>query len=809
MVHEELIPHLSRLGDVGAFGGRDGARLLRAELALHSLYIHAVSRYLGHNFIEWRIPPSGARFEATPLLVFLPNGQVNKEMLIHGEAFSASSLERPRGSILTQLEGIDSRYRAGALQRMDELFERSDGTIMFSPVPHEVYERYGLYEVLDKLAEWTLLYLDLDHLDISVEDLLCFDFPQAGSCWYIKPDSVYPRIAPRALSRAWRKIYEEYRDDPEVLSLIYHDSLWYHTGRHLHVVLFGRWSDRKVDIINRWRSRLRSDPRQTVHPKMKVRLAGSVNPKNGSVALGYYHPFAVPYYTAYTSRDNEVARFFSVFYSQLGMMSADEDVWRPRAPAPVSPADLVDNGYPEYHLSHGLFGSKTFDIHMSDLRRRCVSVPISLRRDDIADIWDRVCRRGEPAPDFAEFEYQDGDTCIRDVWHWKIEFDAEPVGRCFLDRLGASGLSVNETADGRLTVSGLYSHDRPSWMKCEKKVHSSRDFKAFRVHVTRVSMTERRAASLVGVTFDAKVILDALDARVLLELEWGVACALRSSNRLADLLAFVWLNHLKRTSYTDGVVPRHEALEYLMSNVGWSVNNTNHRIRRLLKLGWISECRRGYVVHGWSYVAGLVNVGCEKLFMISGSELKSTKGLKSVLASIPGTFKQPLIKYEISKRLGVHVSTVKRNRKGRCREWFRVRFVMEYESPQEADEARLNTPHPVHGWPLVLCGYRMAPAKAGKKKWRLLRSSAAAVLDLVVVQRCGKSKRLRRQTAHLAKVGSGVGSGVETFVPHDQTRYTNFTISHQFDQCLAGDEQCTMSLEELVRRMSGLSSCFD
>lgn len=801
MQYKALIGLLSKLGDVSYYESRlDGDRLLRADIALHSLYVHCVGRYRFNEHVVYRwYSPAHACREDLDIVVFR-GGRGIKHRFVVDDMIFRRDLEYPNCGILSRHWGDE------AVAWFVRLFDQSD-TLMFNTVPYRSGGR--------DLYSWNLLYLDLDHLDISVEDLLCFDEAQVGSCWYIPRDRgfTFPRAAHRALSRAWRKIYDAYCGDEEILSLLYYDALWYHTGRHMHVALAGYWHQVDRDVIERLRSRLRSDAAQTVHPLMKVRLAGSINPKSGDIALGYFHPFAVPYYDCFFSGDS-VGKRISLLFDQYGLMRADEECWRPRAPRPVTEADLVDNGYPEHHS----YSSRlTDDMHSRTVRKHRVSPDIRWNSFDLADVSKHLSD-GLPIPAHL-LAAEDDHAEIVTVWHWKIQFEAAPYGRECLKRLGDVSLKLEEDSEGRLSVKDLYSLELPSWVKRGNRASYRRNFKAFTVSLQRVEISSRLLESTTLV--DAGSIERALGTGVLLELEWGVSRAVRSSNRMSDLLAFVWLNHLKRIEYQYGLVPKHRAFEYLVENIGWSESNVRLRIRRLLKSGWLTERRSGYIVHSWDYIARLMNVPCEKLFMVNAEELKSTTGLKSVLVSIPGTFKQPVIKYEIGKSLGINVSTVKRNRRGRLRAWHRVRFVSTYSSFREADEARQRVLHPVHFWPLVLCGYRMMPAKAGKKQWVLLRSSAASVLDLVVVQRCGKSKRLRRLTAHLANMGSGIGSGVETFKPYQEQRYTNFTDSPQFYQDMAEQFQSRIespetaeqfprgmeSLEERIRRF--VSDVFD
>lgn len=790
--YRELLPLLARLGDVSRYEvDIDGWRRLRADIALHSLYVHHAGRQLFHEFA---VTPGGgwlswALSEWTDVVV-IRDGFGTKHRFVVRDNISRRLFDYPNCGILRH-----DGWLLGAVDWFDGLFEQSD-VLMFNTVPYR--------EGSSEFSYWRLLYFDLDHLDVSAEDLLCFDEPEPGSCWYISRDAghTYPRLVPRVLSRAWRKIYDAYRGDEEVLSLLYYDALWYHTGRHLHVALAGHWDSADAEVIERLRARLRSDPAQNIHRLMKVRLGGSVNPKSGTVALGYFHPFAVPYWMSFVHGDL-VGKHFSVVFDQRGLMRADEYVWRPLAPRPVSAVELKDNGYNSQHL---ISGWRNYSLE--SLGKRCRQNHVTFRvewtlQDQFA-VSDCLSR-GMPVPEHLLAPQGESDGQIETVWHWKIQFEAAPYGRECLKRLGDVNVQCAEDSEGRLSVRDLYTRDLPKWIRRGDRTSYRRNFKAFQVSLQRVEMSSRRLEKVALV--DTESIEQALGTGVLLELEWGVAKAMRSANRVSDLLAFLWLNHVKRVDYPYGIVPKERALQCLTEKVGWSESNARLRVRRLMKLGWLTERRSGYIVHSWDYIARLMHVRCEKLFMVNADELKSSQGLKSVLVSIPGTFKEPVIKYEIGKSLGVHVSTVKRNRKGRYRAWTRVRFVITYESFREADEARMNTRHPVHSWPLILCGYRMLPAKAGRKQWVLLRSSAASVLDLVVVQRCGKSKRLRRLTAHLANMGSGIGSGVETFKPYEQQRYTNFTCSQQFYEDVAKQFRCTMSLEEKLKR--SVSDVFD
>jgi DNA-binding Lrp family transcriptional regulator len=258
------------------------------------------------------------------------------------------------------------------------------------------------------------------------------------------------------------------------------------------------------------------------------------------------------------------------------------------------------------------------------------------------------------------------------------------------------------------------------------------------------------------------------------ELEWGVLKHIRSSNRIADLHAYVWLNHLKRLNHTDGIIPKEEAVHYIMNQTGLSESTIKHRLRRLEKSGWILPVSRGYIIYSWAQIANLLKIHCERVVLVSKEELKDLKSFKSVIASIPGTLKEPVIKYEIAKSLGISTHTVKRNRRGRLREWYRVRYANTYESREQAEQAQTQELHPIHGWPLCLCGYKMYPTKLDKGTWVLERSSAARILDLVITCRSGKSKRLRKATAHLANTGGGVRA--KTYQPMENSkRYTNFT----------------------------------
>ena len=356
------------------------------------------------------------------------------------------------------------------------------------------------------------------------------------------------------------------------------------------------------------------------------------------------------------------------------------------------------------------------------------------------------------------------------VWRWEIAFGAEPFGRSIAKRLGLEEhLKVSE---GSAILDGVYSLQLPSFLS-GRQMQYKRNFKSFELRLYRIDIVETRLNEMRIVS--AQELEKGLGIDEMVELEWGILKHLRSSNRLSDLLAYIWLNHRKRMVFKDGVVSRDEAMHYLMNELGWSASHTRAILRRLVNLQWITPVQRGYIVHSWSHVARGMGVQCERLVLVSKDELKSVKGLKSVAASLPGTFGEPLIKFEIAKVLSVSVHTVKRNRSGRCREWFRNRYYKSFESRQQAEEARVKELHPKHRWPLCLCGYKMLPTKLGESSWALERSSAARILDLTTLYLIGKSRRLRKATSNLTQTGDGVRErGVISWQMVDCERYTNF-----------------------------------
>lgn len=695
---------------------------LRAAVLLRSLYLNALANRMWDRdtgrFLESH---HDAAFHETELVV-VRGGRGFTRRFSHDGLLSTLCFLQPVVDFTKRVWSERAECQVVELLRSGEDAE----ILLFNP---------ATFYMDSTEPYWGLLYLDLDHVDVLPEHLL--------SC----PPDVFD-CAERKFSPVWERLYQAYEGDGIVLSLLYYDALWYHTGQHIHVVFRGHWKE-QLPFAEALRTRLRSDPQQVFHSRMKVRLAGSVNPKNGELVLGYFHPFAFP----------KRYPFVPAYRDEL-LYTTD----RPAAPEPVVPTSWSVGSKPVRSD-----GAGEVDL-IAQIQRR---------------MWERVmsarpARVGFGVMSDAQQSLQsDGDDGeLVERWHWQIEFQAEPFGRRVLQELGVDGgWSEQVDPDGRMFVQHLYTAGPPSWLKRVERGWTKRDFKAFRVFVQRQVLSSRVASRYP--LCELEKLERALGVSVLLELEWGVARHLRSANRTADLLAFVWLNHLKRKDYTHGIIPREVAESFLAEKLGWSVSNVRYRLRRLLKLGWLVPKRCGYLVHSWAKLATKLEVPCEKLLLVSENELKDVKSLKSVLASVLGTRKQPFIKYEIAKQLGVHPNTVKRNRKGRLKAWNTVRFPLVFSSFEEAEKARMEqVKHPVHGWPLWLCGYRMRPKRSKRKEWYLLRSGAAWVLDLVMVYRSGKSKRLRKLTNHLAVTGSGIGSsGVQTFVPYDESRRSNFALS--------------------------------
>jgi len=734
------------MGSSPRYAGEDGLRLLRGDMALRALALNAMFRFGGYR-------DGGELFwcyaDVTRLVRLSGSGAVVRD--IHLKDLYLPYRDIRDGSVRNWPS--HGRYEwdylfwedAVSLELADWM---GDDVVLMDPVP------------LDGMCmeqDWKLVYVDVDAIEVDAEDLLVFPEPQRGSRWWCYDISVR-QSAPRLLSRAWRKIYERYRHDRELLSLIYHDSLWYHTGRHLHFVIYGHWREQQsMEWLHRWRGRLEADMQQQIHPRMKVRLAGTINPRNGQLALGYMHPFALPYIYPYSR--SEMSKHFANVLDQRGIYRADMDIWRPDAPEPVSEQEL-NQSYPD---SRFRMTSPVNVQWFQKAREKQCSLPLDATS---ADAYNRLQEREGKSVQRTE---------MVSLWKWTILFQAAPYG---MERAKKLGAKYTMLLQDRLEASEIYTEQPPSWAKGGKSYYQ-RDFRAFVVKVCRVEVPKWGQRNLRA----RDEVEDVLGISVLVELEWGVLRQLRSANRMADALAFIWLNHLKRIRYQHGVIPHDEAVSYLTQHPGWSQSNARMRLRRLVKLGWLSEVRSGYVVHSWAYIARIMHIACERLYMVNGNELKDVKSLKSVMASIPGTHREPEIKYEIGKQLGIHASTVKRNRKGRLREWYRVYFVDRYSSREEAEHSRLYQKHPVHLWPLMLCGYRMYPQKLGRK-WALARSSAASVLDLVIIQRCGKGKRLRRSTNRLAVKGGG--AGLHTFERDDQQRYCNFPKGNNIYSRMSG-----------------------
>lgn len=765
-----IVSLFAPLGDVSRYKPSGGWRLLRAEMALHTVRMHLLSRYFAPGY-EHRGSENNRGSEVE--FVSVRNGSGHRHVVPAEELFLDDGrmawYQRRCCSFLAPPDA--GLWHEKSIQRIDSLFNGYEQVWM-----NVVCFRHGAVDT----DSWFLLHFDLDDIEVSADDLLCFPHPPPTSLWVNNDMRLFPRMAPRAISPVWGKLYERYREDRELLALLYHDSLWYHTGHHLHIVLRGRWNDpQRADVVESLRARLGADPRYHVHPLMKVRLAGNVHPSDGAVALGYFHPFAFPY--VYPFAEDSAGMHYARVLDQYGILPADETVFRYSAPAPATEDELKDGGYPAYGRCSGPISIQS---PYAKLRRMQVDVPLHLTETEARE-WCFRLERGESVTSPKPTEQPELVT----LWAWRLEFPAQPYGVGVYESLHRKGeLYLYED---HAVISQLYTDRPPAWCMGKKK-HYSRNFHAFRIELHRIETTRERSRHLTVV--DCKTLEQALGTDEMVELEWAICKTLRSANRVADLLAFVWLNHLKRIRYQSGNVPAEAAVEYLTEKVGWSPRHARHRIRRLTRMGWLQPTRIGFVVHSWSYIAERVDVRCERVLYVAQGELRSPRHLRSLMASIPGTFAQPWIKHQIGQSLGVHKNTVKRNRKGRLRSWNRVRFVVVYDSFAQAETARRYTPHPVHGWPLALCGYAMLPQRYGKR-WALVRSGAASVLDLVVITRVGKSKRLRRATSHLAERGFGVGSGVETFEPHSPRRYTNFSHpEHRYNTYKANNGATTAEM---------------
>jgi len=230
---------------------------------------------------------------------------------------------------------------------LESLFdEDKPHTLLFNPVPMDSNGE-------PKPDRWHLLYLDIDDLRVSSSELM------EGLSF--RRDDISGYLRPRTACPLWKRICEKYRGDEELLRFIYYDTLWYHTGRGIHFVAYGNWGNTtsKLEMIHAMmmgvdlespeeriqslRARLRSDPDQLVGERMKIRLAGSINPKSGDIALGFAHPFALPFYQPFS--DDSYAAAMNHAMGRFGIATMDherpeiighpEDIETPQTPMSI------------------------------------------------------------------------------------------------------------------------------------------------------------------------------------------------------------------------------------------------------------------------------------------------------------------------------------------------------------------------------------------------------------------------------------------------------------------------------------------